>query len=124
MGPTLQGEGLLPQQNGGAARGFRARACAYKTEAEIRGTLPARARLPFSQVIKLCRISPLIPRREPGETCATMGKSDSAIAAMEGHHPRSRGGPWLGRGVPLRWAQDLVEASKISTCLETAAESS
>jgi hypothetical protein len=40
-----------------------------ETEAEIRGILPARARLPFAQVIKPCHIPPLIPRREPGETC-------------------------------------------------------
>jgi hypothetical protein len=39
-----------------------------ETEAEIRGMLPVWARLPFSQVIKPCRIPPLILRHEPCET--------------------------------------------------------
>jgi hypothetical protein len=34
--------------------------------------------------------------------CATVGESNSTKAAMEGHHPRSCGGPWQGHCVPLR----------------------
>jgi hypothetical protein len=83
----------------------------------------------YRRTIKI--VGPLAPLRHSlrcsslfSSSCTTVGESDSTIAAMEGHHPRSRGGPWLGRGVPLRWAPGQVEASKTSTGLEAAAGSS
>jgi hypothetical protein len=68
LGPTLQG-GLLPQQNGGDARGFRARACSYQNRSRNSWNTTCPGSAPYAQVIKLCRIPPLIPRLEPGETC-------------------------------------------------------
>jgi hypothetical protein len=68
LGPTLQGDFFLNRTAVLPGDSELAHA-PTETEAEIRGILPARARLPFAQVIKSCCIPPLIPRREPGETC-------------------------------------------------------